>query len=109
MTSATSSSNQPTILNSTQVCVFGQKLRLHSFVLSEDPENENYQTLAARLWPQYLVRLSHFFLPIISIYKVQDREKEDAFPLYFEDMMTGHWAGSYYRLIHNYSIYFTPQ
>jgi len=48
---------------------------------SEDPENENYQTLAARLWPQYLV---------------QDREKEDAFPLYFEDMMTGHWAGSYY-------------
>ena len=63
MTSATSSSNQPTILNSTQVCVFGQKLRLHSFVLSEDPENENYQTLAARLWPQYLVCLSHFFLP----------------------------------------------
>ena len=45
------------------------------------------------------------FSPIISIYKVQDREKEDAFPLYFEDMMTGHWAGSYYRLIHNYSIY----
>ena len=29
---------------------------------------------------------------------MQDREKEDAFPLYFEDMMTGHWAGSYYRL-----------
>ena len=30
---------------------------------------------------------------------MQDREKEDAFPLYFEDMMTGHWAASYYRLI----------
>merc|ERR1719471_2049239 len=59
----------------------GHSQMLHSFVLSEDPENENYQTLAARLWPQYLV---------------QDREKEDAFPLYFEDMMTGHWAGSYY-------------
>ena len=105
MTSATSSSNQPTILNSTQVCVFGQKFRLHSFVLSEDPENENYQTLAARLWPQYLVGFLTLFSPIISIYKVQDREKEDAFPLYFEDMMTGHWAGSYYRLIHNYSIF----
>ena len=44
------------------------------------------------------------FSPIISSNKVQDREKEDAFPLYFEDMMTGHWAGSYYRLIHNNSI-----
>ena len=30
-------------------------------------------------------------------YQVQDREKEDAFSLYFEDMMTGHWAASYYR------------
>ena len=27
----------------------------HKFVPPEDPENENYQTLAARLWPQYLV------------------------------------------------------
>ena len=85
------------------LCIWS-KVEVDSFVLSEDPENENYQTLAARLWPQYLVCLSHFFLPIISIYKVQDREKEDAFPLYFEDMMTGHWAGSYYRLLHNNSI-----
>ena len=24
------------------------------------------------------------------------REKEDAFPLYFEEMLTGHWAAGYY-------------
>ena len=49
----------------------------------------------------------HTFSPFISQLKVQDQEKEDAFPLYFEDMMTGHWAGSYYRfdtIIHHYLI-----
>jgi len=48
---------------------------------SEDYENEQYQTLAARLAPQYLVL---------------DREKEDAFPLYFGDITTGHWGAGYY-------------
>ena len=28
---------------------------LHNMVPPEDPENENYQALATRLWPQYLV------------------------------------------------------
>ena len=40
----------------------------------QDFENEQYQDLAQRLAPQYLVL---------------DKEKDDAFPLYFEDMMTG--------------------
>merc|ERR1712179_659932 len=48
---------------------------------SEDYENEQFQELAARLAPQYLVL---------------DREKEDAFPLYFEEITTGHWAAGYY-------------
>jgi len=48
---------------------------------TEDYENEQYQDLATRLAPQYLVL---------------DREKEDAFPMYFEEMMTGHWAAGYY-------------
>ena len=29
-------------------------------------------------------------------YLVLPREKEDCFPLYFEDMMTGHHAAAYY-------------
>ena len=57
------------------VCVFGQVLRLHSFVLSEDPENENYQTLAARLWPQYLVCLSHFFSHHLHLQGARSRER----------------------------------
>ena len=48
---------------------------------SEDYEAEQYTDLAARLAEQYLV------IP---------REKEDAFPLYFEEMMTGHHAAGYY-------------
>ena len=48
---------------------------------SEDYEAEQYSDLAIRLADQYLV------LP---------REKEDAFPLYFEEMLTGHWAAGYY-------------
>jgi len=48
---------------------------------SEDYEAEQYTDLAGRLAAQYLV------LP---------REKEDAFPLYFEEMMTGHHAAAYY-------------
>jgi len=46
-----------------------------------DYEDEQYQDLAARLAPQYLVL---------------SREKEDAFPLYFEEMLTGEWAAAYY-------------
>ena len=42
------------------------EVELHFFVLSEDPENENYQTLAARLWPQYLVSFVTLFSPFIS-------------------------------------------
>ena len=30
-------------------------VKLHNLVPPEDPENENYQALATRLWPQYLV------------------------------------------------------
>ena len=48
---------------------------------SEDYEAEQYTDLAARLAEQYLV------LP---------REKEDAFPLYFEEMLTGNWAAGYF-------------
>ena len=48
---------------------------------TEDYENEQYADLASRLAPQYLVL---------------DREKEDAFPMYFESMLTGHWAAGYY-------------
>ena len=48
---------------------------------TEDYENEQFAELANRLAPQYLVL---------------DREKEDAFPMYFEEMMTGHWAAGYY-------------
>jgi len=48
---------------------------------SEDYEAEQYTDLADRLAEQYLV------IP---------REKEDAFPLYFEEMMTGHHAAGYY-------------
>jgi len=48
---------------------------------TEDYENEQFADLATRLAPQYLVL---------------DREKEDAFPMYFEDMLTGHWAAGYY-------------
>ena len=48
---------------------------------SEDYEAEQYTDLAARLAEQYLV------LP---------REKEDAFPLYFEEMLTGNWAAAYF-------------
>lgn len=48
---------------------------------TEDYENEQFADLASRLAPQYLVL---------------DREKEDAFPLYFDEMLTGHWAAGYY-------------
>jgi len=48
---------------------------------TEDYENEQYADLANRLASQYLVL---------------DREKEDAFPMYFEEMLTGHWAAGYY-------------
>eukprot|EP00092_Neocalanus_flemingeri_P019582 GFUD01021214.1.p1 GENE.GFUD01021214.1~~GFUD01021214.1.p1 ORF type:complete len:771 (+),score=230.50 GFUD01021214.1:151-2463(+) len=48
---------------------------------TEDYENEQYADLASRLAPQYLVL---------------EREKEDAFPMYFEEMLTGHWAAGYY-------------
>jgi oligopeptidase A len=48
---------------------------------SEDFENEQYQALVDRLTPQYLVLA---------------REREDCFPLYFEDIMTGNWAAGYY-------------
>jgi len=51
---------------------------------TEDYENEQYDDLANRLAPQYLVL---------------DREKEDAFPMYFEDMLTGPWAAAYYSHI----------
>ena len=80
--------------------------RIIFFRPPEDPENENYQALTARLWPQYLVdnlfdcfEKLHFRSKYLYALcqQVQDREKEDAFPLYFEDMMTGHWAASYYR------------
>ena len=47
----------------------------------DDYESEQYTDLAIRLASQYLV------LP---------REKEDAFPLYFEEMLTGHWSAAYY-------------
>merc|ERR1739838_669190 len=46
---------------------------------TDDYENEQYSDLASRLATQYLVL-----------------EKEDAFPMYFEDMLTGHWAAGYY-------------
>jgi len=48
---------------------------------TEDYENEQFAELAIRLAPQYLVL---------------DREKEDAFPMYFEEMLTGQWAAGYY-------------
>jgi len=48
---------------------------------TEDYENEQYTDLASRLAPQYLVL---------------DREKEEAFPMYFDEMLTGHWAAGYY-------------
>jgi len=48
---------------------------------TDDYENEQYSDLASRLATQYLVL---------------EREKEDAFPMYFEDMLTGHWAAGYY-------------
>ena len=51
---------------------------------SEDYEAEQYTDLAARLADQFLV------LP---------REKEDSFPLYFEEMLTGHWAAGYFSQI----------
>ncbi|XP_023323332.1 probable cytosolic oligopeptidase A [Eurytemora carolleeae] len=48
---------------------------------SEDFENEQYQALVDRLTPQYLVLA---------------REREDCFPLYFEDILTGNLAAGYY-------------
>jgi oligopeptidase A len=48
---------------------------------TEDYEDEQYQDLARRLAPQYLVL---------------NQEKEDVFPLYFEDMISGEWAAAYY-------------
>jgi len=48
---------------------------------STEFEQEQYQALEQRLTPQYLVL---------------SREKEDCFPLYFEDIMTGNWAAGYY-------------
>jgi len=48
---------------------------------TEDYEDEQFSDLAARLASQYLVL---------------EREKEDAFPLYFDEMLTGHWAAGYY-------------
>ena len=51
---------------------------------SEDYEAEQYTDLAARLADQFLV------LP---------REKEDGFPLYFEEMLTGNWAAGYFSQI----------
>ena len=47
----------------------------------EDYEAEQYADLAVRLADQYLVL---------------SREKEDAFPLYFEEIMTEHLAAGYY-------------
>jgi len=48
---------------------------------TEDYESEQFQALAQRLEQQYLV------LP---------REREDCFPLYFEDMMSGNHPAAYY-------------
>jgi len=48
---------------------------------SAEYESEQYQDLADRLFPQYLVLA---------------KEKEDSFPLHFQDMMIDSWAGGYY-------------
>jgi len=48
---------------------------------SSEFDKEQYQGLEERLSSQYLVL---------------SREKEDCFPLHFEDMMAGNWAAGYY-------------
>ena len=61
LTSVMSFSGRPMTLLSIQVFTqnfsfhFWIGVKLHKLVPPEDPENENYQALATRLWPQYLV------------------------------------------------------
>lgn len=48
---------------------------------STEFEKEQYQNLADRMTPQYLVL---------------EREREDSFPMNFEEIMCGNWAAAYY-------------
>ena len=63
-----------TVTLSDSASLFTVPYQVTAISVLQDFENEQYQELARRLAPQYLVL---------------DKEKDDAFPLYFEDMMTG--------------------
>ena len=53
------------------------------------------ESICTVLWYKYI-----FFKSVADNlglqYLVLSREREDAFPMYFEEMMAGNWSGGYY-------------
>lgn len=64
-----------------QICNELFKAAFDLSFFAEEYEKETYQSVADNLGLQYLVL---------------SREREDAFPMYFEEMMAGNWSGGYY-------------